>query len=89
MIKHIIVKSCTYAPTIMNFRQPENYASKTITYIYIHQHMEHASYKKIQDMLDPGIIQVLSKCTPKLTVTFQICMISKETQLVLHSTVMT
>ena len=51
--------------------------------------MANASHKKIQDISDLGIVQVLAKRIPQLTVNTPICLIIKATHLIFQPTART
>ena len=54
--------------------------------MYIHQNMWNESNKKIQEMVDIGIIQGMTKTTQKIKVYFPVCIIDKPTCLIHHTT---
>ena len=45
-------------------------------------YMDHASYKKIQEIKDLLVVKLLPSRIPKLTVTFPICLVVKSTCLI-------
>ena len=58
-----------------------------MTEMYIFQNMGHESHKKIQEIWDLGIVKVLCKNIPQLTVPWPICIIVKDTHLIHQPTV--
>ena len=75
-------KWCKYAPTIMVLLQTGKYVIKTMTAMYIHQNMDHASYKKIQEIEYLESVKRLPNCIPHMTVPWPICLVFKSTCLI-------